>query len=137
MDGENVHGLLFFHPWLQNDYAAVTVISQDDRPISQSGDILVQIGTTAHPKGRQVRKTKVKQKKSKKVFDGFQITRYGSAPWMVEKNKIQLTVSNTRVREAVAVDANGYATGKPISLRHTAGAIKLNVPPNTLYVILH
>jgi hypothetical protein len=65
-----------------NPYAAINVVSMDDLPLSQSQQILVQVGTVYRPTGWQEKPVKVTINDQQK--DGFEIINTGKMPWKGE-----------------------------------------------------
>ena len=64
----------------QNGYATVVVVSMDDRPLSSSRKILVQVGTSARPTGWWAREAEFKGEDGKTPVKGFEVVRTGTPP---------------------------------------------------------
>ena len=67
----------------KNDYACVTVVSLDDKPIATSRRILAQIGTIARPTGWKEKPMRIPTKEG--ILDGSRIVDVGGPPWRIEK----------------------------------------------------
>ena len=67
----------------KNDYACVTVVSLDEKPIATSRRILAQIGTIARPTGWKEKPMRIPTKEG--VLDGSRIVDAGGPPWRIEK----------------------------------------------------
>ncbi len=116
-----------------NEYAAVVVVALDERPIAESGKLLVQVGTRCRPTGWQARPARFKA--DEKMMEGKRIIRVGTPPWQVLKTDLTLTVQNAEVGEAVLLDLNGNAVREiPVSRR--AGRLTVELPPEAMYVVL-
>ncbi len=116
-----------------DDYAAILVVSLDGKPLDESQRILVQVGTTARPNGWQQRT--VTEKKDDQTVTLQEIVNHGNAPWMVTQSHVRLTLQNTLVESAVALDPNGYQKA-PVEVIRDGEAIVLTVPADAMYVIL-
>lgn len=119
----------------KNKYATVVVVSMDDKPLEESGQVLVQVGTLARPAGWTVRPYQVRDQKSTWV-DGFIILATGKVPWQVEKTDATLTIANGTLTQATVLDANGMPTKAVIEVRQAGGQATLTLPPDALYVVL-
>ncbi len=117
-----------------NDYATVTVVSLDDRPLSASRKILVQVGTEARPTGWRTRAVEFPGEGGQ-ATPGFQIVRTGSPPWRVVNTSVGLAVRNPGLTKATQLDALGYPV-KEVSGMRARGALSLKLPPDAMYLIL-
>lgn len=109
-----------------NEYAAVIVASMDGQALAASKKVLVQVGTACRPTGWSERAVSWTDDKGKK-FDGFEIVRFGQAPWQV--------VRNANLKKAVALDMNGMAA-ETLDLARDGGAVTFTMPPDRKYVVL-
>jgi hypothetical protein len=117
-----------------NPYAAINVVSMDDLPLSQSQQILVQVGTVYRPTGWQEKPVKVTINDQQK--DGFEIINTGRMPWQGENTKVKLKLNNTLIKSAYVLDQSGYISKEIFVERHPDHII-LMLPPNTMYMILN
>ena len=98
---------------MKNDYGTVMIVALDDKPISDSENLLIQCMTidqlygweTSEPGGLQgtIRNT-------------------GSAPWGVEEYKVSVTLKQNSKNPltVIACDENGYSTTKPVQYKRAA-----------------
>ncbi len=93
-----------------NDYGTVLVVSMDDKPIRESGKLLVQATTQCRPTGWQEKPVTIKVKEG--TFPGFEVVNIGKAPWQVTRAKLTLTIRNPGLSKATVLDANGNAAGE-------------------------
>jgi hypothetical protein len=112
-----------------NDYATVLAVSMDDKPLRNSGKILVQVGTTERPKDWKTKPVQVKGLPGEEVLD------FGHAPWMIVESDVTLTINNPTLTKAIVLDANGMAV-KEIALTTSSGRKSLKLPADALYVVL-
>ncbi|NMC19895.1 MAG: hypothetical protein GYA33_05680, partial [Thermogutta sp.] len=117
----------------QNEYAAVTVVPLDQRPLAASEKILVQVGTTIRPTGWIERDAEVQS--DGVTLRGKQIVDTGCGPWRVGATKVCLTVKNPNVRKATRLDVNGYPSGT-IPVENGDGGVSLDLPADAIYVVL-
>jgi hypothetical protein len=117
-----------------NDYATVLVVSMDDRPLSSSRKILVQVGTEARPTGWKIRATEFPGEDQRST-PGFQIVRTGSAPWRVVDTSVGLMVRNPGLTKATLLDVMGFPV-KEVPGTCAGAGFSLRLPPNAMYVIL-
>jgi hypothetical protein len=116
-----------------NEYASVTVVSLDDKPIATSARLLVQIGTTYRPTGWKEEPARISTKEG--PVEGSRILNAGSLPWRVEQMHGALGVRNASITKATALDPNGMAVSD-IPIWRGDGEIRVKLPPNALYVCL-
>ncbi len=117
----------------ENEYAAVTAVAMDGRPLSSSRKVLVQVGTTARPTGWQA-KPAVREIKGKRT-EGMEIVSTGRMPWLVRNTKVGLTLRNPHLRKATRLDEMGFAADEvPVTAQDDA--ISVQLPPNTMYLLL-
>jgi hypothetical protein len=118
-----------------NGYAAVLVVALDDRPLASSQKILVQVGTSARPTGWSTRPAEFKGEDGKTLIQGFQIVKNGTPPWRVVNTEIGLVVRNPALKKATLLDPAGYAV-KEVDTARTEGDLSIQLPLNTMYLIL-
>jgi hypothetical protein len=116
-----------------DEYAAVSVVSLDERPLAESRKVLVQIGTTARPSGWETRD--VEFEFEKKQIKGEQIVNTGKPPWRIAEADVRLTISNATLRKATKLDAGGYTAGE-VPLSRNRDSATLRFPRDTMYVVL-
>ncbi len=117
-----------------NEYAAVLVVSMDDRPLARSGRILVQVGTTSRPTGWQDKPASIPVSSGGTV-EGFEIVSVGKSPWQVTNAAVQFDIRNSGIREARVLDQNGEVRAS-LALERRIGSVHFQFPPDALYVIL-
>ena len=118
----------------ENDYATVIVASLDALPIRSSKKVLVQVGTACRPTGWQERAITWRDKKGKK-HEGFEVVKFGKAPWQVVRNRLTVGVRNAGVTKAVALDMNGMAR-ETLKADRKGDELTFTVPPDCKYVVL-
>lgn len=117
----------------ENDYATISVVSMDDRPLAESTKILVQVGTTARLTGWETEEATFKFREQQ--IRGERIVNAGRPPWRIADTKVTLRVNNPRLTKATLLDAGGYAAdGVPVA-RDDRG-VTLELPASTMYLVL-
>jgi len=119
----------------KNEYATVILVAMDDRPLEESEEILLQVGTVARPFGWKVRDASIPGKNDSDTVEGKEIVERGSAPWNVLNTEMAVTVRNPKIRTAILLDANGMALRELAAERGNDGFV-LELPPEAMYVIL-
>ncbi len=117
-----------------NEYAAALVVSLDDQPLSQSGRILIQIGTSSRPTGWEQRPVSIAVS-SGGTLPGFEILSVGRSPWEVIRPAVEVEIRNEAITEGFILDENGDARGS-LALEGTDGAVRFHFPEDALYVLL-
>jgi len=112
-----------------NDYATVLVVAMDDKPLSSSRKILVQVGTTERPLGWKTKPVQVQGRA------GEEVVSFGRAPWMIVNGDVTLVLKNTEITKARVLDANGMPL-KEVPLAASADRRTLTFPADALYVVL-
>jgi hypothetical protein len=112
-----------------NDYATVLAVAMDDKPLKDSGKILVQVGTTERPAGWETKPVQLKDR------PGEEVVSFGHAPWMIVKADVSVVVNNSKVTKARILDANGVAV-RDVALEKAAGGKRFRFPGDALYVVL-
>lgn len=118
----------------KNEYACVTAVSLDEKPLSISGRILIQIGTVARPTGWKEKPIRM-QTKEGKFLDGARIVDVGGPPWRIEKMRGAIGIKNPSINKATALDANGMPIAE-IPIWRKDGEIRISLPSSALYVCL-
>ena len=118
----------------QNDYATVQVVSIDGQPLAASGKVLVQVGTTARLTGWETRPAEFDFDKQKVA--GEQIVNPGTPPWRVADTRVRVVVQNAKLAKATLLDAGGYAA-QDVPVTRDGKSLTVELPPNTLYLVLH
>ena len=117
----------------KNDYACVTVVSLDQKPIATSRRILTQIGTFARPTGWKEKPMRIPTKEGTLI--GSRIIDAGGPPWRIEKMHGALGVKNTSINKATVLDPNGLPISD-IPIWRGEGEIRISLPSSALYVCL-
>jgi hypothetical protein len=117
----------------ENDYATVQVVAMDGKPIATSKKLLVQVGTTERLTGFATQPTEFEFQKRK--VKGEEITSTGKPPRLVANTKVTLVVKNAGVSKATLLDAGGYAVAE-IPMERTGGSVRVQLPPNAMYVVI-
>jgi len=112
-----------------NDYATVLVVAMDNKPLKESGKILVQVGTTERPLGWKTKPISINGRA------GEQVVSFGHAPWMIVRAEVEIAIANSTIKTARVLDANGMPVNT-ISLEPAAGRATFKFPPDALYVVL-
>ena len=118
-----------------NDYATVLVASLDGQPLADAGRVLVQVGTTCRPTGWETVQRNFTPKKAEESVEGLQIKENGTGPWRVQNARVELTISNPGLREALQVDPSGRAV-RTAPVEQTGTGLTVQMPPNCLYLVL-
>ncbi|NOY79602.1 MAG: hypothetical protein GXP31_01225 [Kiritimatiellaeota bacterium] len=113
-----------------NSFGSVMAISLDDKPLSTSRRVLVQVGMPCRPTGWRTRPGAGKGVKV--ILD------YGRAPWRIVQPDVQLRIANPALTRARVLDPNGMPT-RSVSLKPVdpgGERLGLTFPRDALYVIL-
>lgn len=116
-----------------NEYAAINVVSMDDKNIAESSRILVQVGTTYRPTGWK--ETATDFELNGNTASGFEITNTGKMPWKCAKTLVKLTIKNSGITKAIVLNSSGYAKSE-IEVLKIGDAVQVQLPEDAMYVIL-
>jgi len=112
-----------------NEYASIVVISLDDKPLAESGRILIQAMAEDRPYGFRAARGR--------------ITAMGGAPMNVREIDGAVTLRIPHLKseisnlKTVALDENGYATDRPVSAeRAPDDRVRIQLRPDTVYTIM-
>jgi hypothetical protein len=105
-----------------NEYAAVIVVSLDDKPLAESRRILVQAMTEEQPYGFRAR-------------DG-RIEDLGAGPFGVRRIEATVTLSGGKAPAAIALDENGYATDREVTVGAADGGHAVKLHAEAVYHVL-
>ena len=94
----------------------------------------VQAGTLCRPTGWTVVPTRARI--DGKQSDCFRILSVGKAPLKVEKLDAVLTIANPRLSKATLLDINGMATPTPVGITGAEEKTTVQLPANTVYLVL-
>ena len=71
----------------------------------------------------------------KKTFRGFEIVSTGKPPWRVADAEVGLALKNPKLTKATRLDPAGYPAAA-VPLKKSKGGVTLELPPETMYLIL-
>jgi hypothetical protein len=117
----------------QNKYAAIWIVSLDEKPLKTSEKILIQFGTTYKPTGWQEQNDNFTLDKD--TYSGYKILNTGKMPWQAENTMATIGITNNTIQKAYLLDVAGYVV-KNVNLKRTKNKITIELPLNTLYLIL-
>jgi hypothetical protein len=119
----------------KNEYAAILAVPLDDQDLASSQSILVQVTTQCRPYHWKDSPASFKDPEGKITYEGRRIDDTGSEPWNEVLTQAVITVKNSRLRKATALDANGMRAGD-VKADSKGGAFVVTLPANALYVVL-
>ena len=122
----------------ETDYASVLLVALDDKNITESENLLLQITTQSRPHGYTVVPkvfTDIYNKKDEKTYEGFEIQALGNMPYMIDNHQIRIAIKNNNIRSITATDINGYAVSE-VSFTRTNDGIEFTPPEDTIYLVL-
>ena len=119
----------------QNRFGALLALSLDDRPLVQSGKILVQIGAVDRLTGFVTEPVRLAWHGQDRT--GHRITATGRPPWQVERihGTVTLKQAAGRVLSATALDANFRPQAALVGSAAGADYV-LPLPTESLYVVV-
>ncbi len=118
----------------KNEYATVAVVAMDGKPLSQSRNVLIQLGTISRPTGWKTEPATFNITKKQK-HKGLRIVNSGHAPIRVQTAQCTIDLANTQLSKATALDVNGYPIGA-VQVEKTTTGLRLQFPPNSIYCIM-
>lgn len=116
-----------------NAYISVGVVSMDELPLSESGRVLVQTGTTYRPAGWEEEPAELIREND--TLRGYTILNTGRMPWVSAPTMVTLTVRNSKLSSAYLLDLAGYPV-RELNVQKRGGVLKIELPPESLYVVL-
>jgi hypothetical protein len=116
-----------------NNYAAIQVVAMDEKTISESSKILVQVGTVYQPTGWA--ETPSDFVVDGKIISGLKITNTGKMPWKCANTQVTIKLKNKGINQATLLDAAGYAKST-IQVEKVGDEIQIVLPANAMYVVL-
>ena len=117
-----------------NDYVTVGVISMDGLPLTESGKILIQTGTTYRPTGWK--EVEEKFVSGGDTVEGYRIIDTGRMPWVAAPTNVEVTINNVKITKAWLLNLAGYPI-KELKLRKLKDKRIIELPPDALYVVLN
>jgi len=117
----------------QNEYVSIGVVSIDEKPIRESGRLLVQTGTTYRPTDWEQEPATYETEND--TLEGYRIINTGKMPWLAQPTMVELTVKNPGLTKAVLLDLAGYPV-RELDLKKSGDGVKVKLPPESLYVVL-
>jgi hypothetical protein len=115
------------------DYAAVSVVALDDRPLDESRRVLIQVGTTMRPKGWKDEPAEVEFEKT--TIAGRRIVSTGEPPWMIAPTEGIVSIVNPHLRRAVQVAPN-LTKARDLEPQRDGESIAVTLPCDAMYVVL-
>jgi hypothetical protein len=114
---------------IQNDYATVSIVSMDGKPIELSARILLQVMTLEQLYGFEAT--------GLGSLSG-RIVSTGSAPYGVEKIRgtVTLSLKGATPSRVTACDENGYATQKQVRTSGSASAFTITLNEDVVYYVI-
>jgi hypothetical protein len=117
-----------------NVYGAALAVSLDGEPLARSRRVLMQYGTQSRPTGWLETPATIDVKGGPPLA-GFEVRSFGRAPWQVVSARLEVSLRNPSLREAVVLDMNGMPAGT-LPLRRSVEGVSFSFPERAMYVIL-
>ena len=118
-----------------DDYVTITLVSLDDKPLSESAKVLVQVGPLIRPTGWTTKAATVLAGDGKTKLQGEKIVNTGKMPWQVANTSITISLKNAGLKTAIQLDANG-GKAKEIATASEDGTIVVKLPADCIHAIL-
>ena len=122
-----------------NDYAAINVVSMDEKPLSDSKKVLIQFGSTVRLKGWETKKgtwKAPKEDRNKTTLKGEIIEWTGEPPWQITAPKrTTIFIANKGLSSAQSLDPNGYIR-EELAVKKVSGGVEVTLPQKMMYVIV-
>ncbi|TCC98969.1 beta-galactosidase [Pedobacter psychroterrae] len=116
-----------------NEYATIELVSMDDKNISQSKKMLLQVGTIFRPTNWNEEPSAYSH--NNKEVKGFKITNTGILPWLGMPAQGSVKIKNKHIDKAIQLDAAGYRV-KDLNLKVTGDTVELILPADAYYILL-
>lgn len=115
------------------EYATVSAVSVDGKVLSESGRVLVQVGSIVRPTGWEEKPATFKV--DGKEVAGTEVVTVGKAPWQVMVVPGQISIRNAQLNKATVLDENGYAKGEA-KVSRADGWTQVALPQDAMYIVL-
>ncbi len=116
-----------------NHYATIEAVAMDDRPLSRSEKVLVQVGTVARLTGWTVKDDTFEYREG--TVRGKRIVYTGKPPWRIKNTSANITVSNPDLTKATLLDEAGHAA-RELPVERGEDGLTVELPPESMYLIL-
>ncbi len=116
-----------------NEYATIELVSMDDKNISQSRKMLLQVGTIFRPTNWNEERAAYSH--NEQEVKGFKILNTGKLPWLGMPARGSIKIKNNQIKKAIQLDAAGYRV-KDLDLKITGGTVQLTIPSDAYYILL-
>ena len=119
----------------KNEYAAVTVVALDDRPLNESQRVLIQIGTETKPSNWQTKTHTFQTKNKKETYNGERILKGGTSPWQVTNNQCAITLQNSVLNRVQLLDSQ-LRLLRNVNCEQVNGTFTCTLPTDGLHLII-
>ncbi len=113
-----------------NDYGTIVAVSLDDKPLKESGKILLQAVTQEKLYGYRTEEVDAEK-------GAVKITNLGGYPMNVKKIDATVTLRGLAGRKVTALDELGYPTEKPVQTQTEGKDLVITLPEDGLYTLVH
>ncbi len=113
-----------------NPYITIMAVSLDDKELSKSSKILVQVGTKERPTGWQTQRANLKGAREPQ-----RITNFGKGPWQIDKADLVCSIANKKLKELIVCDSN-FMEKERIKIAKKGKKVSFSYPEDTMYVVL-
>jgi hypothetical protein len=118
-----------------NEFASLLVVPLDDKPLSQSARVLVQVSTVALPTDWESVPAEFSFEGSGGNVKGERIVQIGRAPWQIANTEVAFSIENAGLSKAILLDSAGRPT-RPVPTQREGSWLRLQLPPTATYVVL-
>jgi hypothetical protein len=117
-----------------NDYVVINVVAMDDKPISQSEKILIQIGTTYRPTNWDEDPSSFEL--GGETVDGFKISNVGKMTWQAANSEVSVVINNPDIQSVRVLNMNGYESREIwVKTDDSSNLKEIMIPKNGMYII--
>ena len=117
-----------------NEQGSILAVSMDGLALSDSREVLLQIGTPSHLDGWKAEPADFVGSDQQK-YQGFRVVKIGQPPWMMEATEATVTIRNRNLTRGPVLDASGYPK-REMNVSRAGGVIKIELPKDAMYVVL-
>jgi hypothetical protein len=117
-----------------NEQASIVAVSMDGVALSDSREVLVQVGTPSHLSGWETEAAEFGGT-DQREYEGFRVVKIGQPPWMMDATAATVSIRNRNLTRATLLDVSGYPK-REMDVSTERGVMKIELPRDAMYVVL-
>jgi hypothetical protein len=116
-----------------NDYASIVAVAMDDKPLGESSQVLIQVGTQSRLTGFKSEPAAATEEGQ--TLQGERVVSNGTPPWAIVNTRATVSIANAKLSRATLLDPAGLLR-RDLDVKREGNRLVIDLPPDSIHVLV-